>query len=273
MSALVYVCMTHVPLWVDYPPYVTPLHLGAAQGPGRLNLRDLAPEWLPHHPILGGSAGSFALKNWLLQQHAQATHVGICQYRKFLSRQRLGVPATNYQVMDLLPRASVRSDQLIALMHPGDRPFLIGQPGQFRLGAVNYDYLYQYKDVHHVEDLLRFTAAAVEVGLLDKSEVQPFFAEKVFFPGGIELGIFPVDFWLRSMTALESVVRQCVRQFPAARSGAQARAWAFCMERLGSYLLLRHLRQNSAGDDWLTRHLGFLNLITEAQGDQYMPGT
>jgi len=271
-QSLVYACLTHVPLLVDYPKFVTPLYLGDVQGQGRLNLRDLAPEWEPHHPILGGAAGSFALKNWVVHQHPDATQVGICQYRKFLTRTRIGTPAANYQVMDLLPRPELRAEQLADLMQPAGRPFLIGQPGQFRVGEINYDVLYQYKDVHHVEDLLRFTAAAVEIGVLDKNEVHSFFAEKIFFPGGIELGVFPAAFWVRNMTAMESVVRQCIRQFPTPRSGAQTRVWAFCMERLGSFMLLKHLRQTAVNGDWLAPHTGFLNLITEQAGMQYEPG-
>ena len=42
-DSLLYACLTHVPLEVDYPDYVTPIYMGEAQGPGRLNLRDLAP--------------------------------------------------------------------------------------------------------------------------------------------------------------------------------------------------------------------------------------
>ena len=58
-------------------------------------------------------------------------------------------------------------------------------------------------------------------------------------PGGIELGVFPADFWLRSVTAIESVVRACVQRFNVVRDGYDARAWAFCVERLGSYVVLR----------------------------------
>lgn len=270
---LVYACLTHVPLQVDYPAYVTPLHMGSAQAPGQLNLRDIAPEWEPWHATIGGAAGTFALKNWVLQNHPGATQVGICQYRKFLSRARLGVPALNYQVMDLLHRAKLDTAQLADLMHPHGQDFLIGQPGQFKVGEVNYDYLYQYKDVHHVEDFLRFTAAAVELGVLDKNEVHPFFGEKIFFPGGIELGVFPAAFWLKNVSAMELVVRHCVQHHNQPRAGTQTRAWAFCMERLGSWLLLKHLRAaRPAGTDWLSGHVGFLNLITEEAGVQYVPG-
>lgn len=270
---LVYACMTHVPLWFDFPSYVTPIRLGDAQGPGGLNLRDLVPDWAVHHPILGGSAGSFALKAWLDREHPDATHVGLCQYRKFMTRARIGTPAQNYQVMDLMPKSRLQPERLADLMHPQGRPFIVSHPGQFKVGDVNYDYLYQYKDVHHVEDLLRFTAAAVEVGALDKQEVHPFFAEKVFFAGGIELGVFPAPFWRREIGLMEATVRECIRSFPAARSGAQARAWSFCMERLGSWMLLRELRRRAATNpDWLSPHLGYLNLVTEAEGAQYVPG-
>lgn len=273
VPGLVYACMTHVPLWIDYPSFVSTICLGQAQGPGQLNLRDLAPEWEPYHPILGGTAGSFALKNHLLAHHPDATHVGICQYRKFLSRARIGVPAKNYEVMDILPRSQVRTEQLAELMSPNGAAFLLGQPGQFLVRGTSYDYLYQYKDVHHVEDLLRFTALAVELGVLDKNDVHPFFGEKIFFPGGIELGVFPAGFWLKSITGLETVVRECVKRYPTPREGTQARSWSFCMERLGSFLLLKHLRQTHAGENWITRYAGFLNLVTEAEDAQYVPGT
>ena len=262
----------HVPLTLDFPSFVTPIYLGEAQGPGRLNLRDLAPDWVQHHPILGGSVGSFALRSWILREHPNSKEVGICPYRKFMTRSRIGVPATNYQMMDLVPRARVHTSSLEDLMHPAGHEFLISMPAQFRVGDSNFDYLYQYKDVHHVEDLLRFTAAAVEVGALHKNEVHPFLGEKVFFCGGIELGIFPAEFWVRNMTALESTVRECVRVFPQRRKGTQARSWAFCTERLGSWMLLRHLRQQQVGNDLLKDHVGFLNLVTEAEGQQYTPG-
>ena len=53
---LVYACITHVPLWLELPPWVVALHLGDAQGEGRLNLRDVAPDWV--HPRLGISVAT-----------------------------------------------------------------------------------------------------------------------------------------------------------------------------------------------------------------------
>ncbi len=271
-DGLAYACLTHVPLWVNYPAYVTPLYSGQAQGEGLLNLRDLAPEWEPYHPVLGGSAGAFAFKNYLLKHRPQARQVGICQYRKFISRKRIGTQAANYQVMDVLPKGQLDALPLAELMLPGNESFLIGQPGQFTMNGTNFDYLYQYKDVHHVEDFLRFTAEAVELGVLDKNEVPVFFQEKIFFPGGVELGFFPADFWIQSITALENVVRACVNRYPTRREGTQARIWSFCMERLGSYFLIRHLRSQDPSVDWTQRHRGQLNLITEDESTHYVAG-
>jgi hypothetical protein len=288
LPGLVYACLTHVPLWLEFPPYVTVIHLGEAQGPGRLNLRDLAPEWVPHHPVLGGTAGAFALKNHLLQHHPHAARIGICQYRKFVSRQRINrAPAPKYRSMDLVPKELLGRAAFAAAMHPGDQEFLVSGPfsfGQHWKRARRETYLEQYVKFHHVDDLLRFTAVAVELGALDKTDVSPFFEEHCFIPGGVELGVFPAPFWIAAITALENIVRECVRRYPEVRPGYQARSWAFCTERLGSYLLMK--RFGALGQqrmrfrrfarlfppEWVTRHTGQLNLIIEGKTADYVLG-
>jgi hypothetical protein len=286
---LVYGCMTHVPMWVEFPPFVSTIHLGRAQGDGALNLRDLAPEWEPHHPVLGGTAGSFALKNHLLKHRPDATRVGLCQYRKFVSRERItALPDEHYRSMDLVPKVLLTAGRFDAWLHPGARQFLVGAPtswGQHWKRSRRLNYLAQYASAHHVEDLLRFAAIAVELKVLDKDEVRAFFDEDTFVPGGIELGVFPVSFWLPAMAALESVVRECVHRYPAVRDGYQTRSWAFCCERLGSYLLLRHLKVVGSRrlrwrrlarvfpPAWVRDCTGQLNLITETGTTQYVGGT
>jgi hypothetical protein len=285
---LVYACITHVPLWLPFPDYVTPIYLGAAQAEGRLNLRELAPEWEPHHPVLGGSAGSFALKNYLRRHRPDATRVGICQYRKFVSRERISaVRDSKYKVMDVVPRSMVDGPQLAQFLWPGQAPFLVSAPRRFtRLPWYRRGYLKEYARDHHVEDLLRFAAEAVEQGVLAPGEVQAFFREDVIVPGGIELGIFPADFWLKSIEGIERVVRACIARHPRVREGYQMRAWSFCSERLGSYLLLERLRSEAAGGllsrhvEWLNRRrwahrfAGQLNLIVEGDDHSgYVGGT
>ena len=279
---LAYACVTHVPLTLDYPAFVEPLLLGDAQAEGGLNLRDLAPEWEPHHPILGGLAGTFAWKNHLVERHPEATHVGLCQYRKFVSNRRLSWRAAkSYSSMDLVAPSVLTRSLLDEAMRPSS-DWLLSPTFSLSSWRKSSDYLTQYGRAHQVEDLLRFTAEAVEHQVLDKAEAVAFLAEDTLLPGGIELGVFPARFWIENVTAIENVVRVCVRRFPLAHQGYDARAWAFCAERLGSYLALRHRRglpgfewrarawRAASPAHWSRRHVGRLNLVTEA--DDYVIG-
>jgi hypothetical protein len=269
---LCYACITHVPLLIRFPGYVRTIHLGKVEAPGLLNLRDLAPRWADYHKVVGGSAGIFALRNYILSYQTGAQQIGICQYRKFMTRYRIGVPATNYQVMDVISRNVISDDILTDSMLPKSRDFLIVMPGQFLQNGVNCNYLYQYKDVHYVEDLLRFAAMAVELGVLDKNDVIWFLQEKVFLAGGMESGIFPADFWLPTIGAIETVTWECVRRYDIRREGPQARIWAYCIERLGSYLLLKKLRTVYGHSAWIDICTGYLNLITDEGFTDYVPG-
>jgi hypothetical protein len=264
---LLYVCFTHVPPPYTFPSYVSTLYLGEAQGPGKANLRDLAPEWEPYHPQLGSLAGCFALKNYLVENRLQVRHVGMSQYRKFVSNTRIsGVPAANYPAMDVVSRRMLENAALRDLMLPGEREFLIARPG-----TVAGGYYRQYTRAHVPEDFLRFTSEAVELGVLSGDEVMPLFTSDAFMPGGIELGVFPTEFWIRAISSIEMVVRACVKRYPARRTGYQTRNWAFCAERLGSFLLLKHLTTNYPAV-WQQQFIGQLNLLTEDEKAVYVAG-
>ena len=282
-DGLAYGCLTHVPLTTDFPAFVEPILLGEAQKEGGLNLRDLAPEWEPYHPILGGLAGTFAMKNHVLRSHPGAAQVGLCQYRKFVSNRRISRRvAPSYRSMDLVSRRSVSRGLLDEVMRPR-ADWLVARPLRLPNWRKHSDYLEQYGRVHYPQDLLRFAAEAVEQQLLERTEAARFLGEELMLPGGIELGVFPAPFWLRSVTAIESVVRACVKRYDVVREGYDARAWAFCVERLGSYLVLRELRSLPGvglrlfGRDWASpshwsrRFAGRLNLLTD-DSDDYVIG-
>ena len=265
---MLYVCFTHVPPPLKYPSHVSMLCLGEAQGPGKANLRDLAPEWEPHHPQLGSLAGCFALKNYIVQNRLQVSHVGMCQYRKFVSAGRIsGVAAANYPVMDVVNPQTLDEKSMTRYLSPGDRDFLIGRPG-----TVSGGYFNQYNHAHVAEDLLRFTSEAVELGVLARNDVMPFFNSDAFMPGGLELGVFPTEFWIPAISSIERVVQACVIRYPLKRAGYQARNWAFCVERLSSYLLLKHLVANYESHVWQKQFVGQLNLLTEDDKALYVAG-
>ncbi|MFX5757092.1 hypothetical protein ABTE27_24375, partial [Acinetobacter baumannii] len=76
-----------------------------------------------------------------------------------------------------------------------------------------------YAVSHHAEDLLRYAAAATELGVFARSEAELFFNEKTFFMGGIEMGVFPADFWLRTVEQIEAVTWYCVQHYDTRREG------------------------------------------------------
>lgn len=268
---LVYGCMTHVPLPVKFPDYVLPIYLGEAQHEGALNLRDLAPEWVPYHPIVAGMLGNFSLRRLILRDYPDVQRIGVCLYRKFISRERIsGVPAEDNWMMDVVSDKEFARQSLEQMLEPGDQDFLVGKTCGFNVGGQSAGYLAHYAVAHHAEDLLRFAAAATELGVFGKSEAEQFFNEKTFFMGGIEMGVFPAEFWLRAVGQIEAVTWYCVRHYDTRREGYQTRAWAFCAERLGSYLLLRELRQRY-GDPQYMRFFGQLNLITRGDQLKYVP--
>lgn len=270
--SLFYACITHVPLPITFPSYVTPVYLGQSQGPDRLNLRDLAPEWERYHPIIGGMAGNFALKNYLLKYHPDVKRIGLSMYRKFISRARIsGVAAEDNWMMDVISDSDLKKQTIDEMMAPGDAPFLIGKTCGFVVGGQEAGYLRHYLHAHHGEDLLRFAAAAVELGVLDKTEIEAFFNEKVFLIGGIELGVFPAAFWLKAVSDIEKIVWQCVHKFPDIREGYQKRSWAFCAERLGSYLVLKHVNTHYRAQGGHGHFAGQLNLITQNDDVLYVP--
>jgi hypothetical protein len=271
---IIYACLTHVDLICNFPSYVKTIHMGISQKVGQLNLKNLSPEWDLYHSIIGGTAGSFALKYLLLNSTEDYTHVGICQYRKFLTHKKIGLQAANYQVMDVVRNDKINLHDLENILLPLHSDFMVSKPGLFNINNTNYGYLYQYKDVHFVEDFLRFTAIAVEEGALDKNEVCNFFDEKIFIPGGIEMGVMPKEFWLKNISMLEIIVRRCINEYPYRREGSQARTWSFCCERLGSYFLLKEFRSKEIKQfDWIENNTGFLNLVVENDDGHYIPGT
>lgn len=270
-TELVYGCITHVELPIRFPDFVTPIYLGESQAPGRLNLRDLAPQWVPYHPIVAGMVGNFALRNHILKNYPKVKRIGVCMYRKFISRERIsGVPAEDNWMMDVVSSKELAQQSFDSMLDPGNSELLVGKTCGFVSNGQSAGYMKHYASAHHVEDLLRFAAAAVELGVLHSSEVELFLDERVFFMGGVELGVFPADFWLKSIADIEAVAWFCVQNYQIKREGYQSRAWAFCAERLGSYLLLRYLRAICGGDNF-EPFMGQLNLITQGDQTLYVP--
>lgn len=233
-------CATHVPLQLEYPSNVKVLRLGSYQAEGGLNLRDLAPEWDVFHPLLGATAGSFAIRNFL-KLHPEYDHVAMCSYRKFITREKIGIPVPSFPLNHGVSLEKVRQHDLSQLLDYQDCDFLVSPPLHFNeWGIANV--LKQYQQDHHVEDLLRFLAEAVAEKMLEPIEVYELLNQTELIPGGAEFGVYPVYFYLNAIDRLERIVAAYLKRFRTIRDGYQLRSISFCCERVGSYLLMKHFK-------------------------------
>lgn len=267
---LLYVCTSHVPLPVAMPPQVATFYLATAQAEGPLNTETYAPEWLAHNRSVAGMIGLFAIRNYILAHHPDISRIGICSYRKFVSRHRItGVTAEDNWMMDVVTQTDRQVTSLETMMDPGDVPFLVGKPCGFVVEGKPAGYLQHYAYAHHAEDLLRVTATALELGVFSREDASAFLEEREFYIAGIELGVFPADFWLRAVGQIESVLRECVKQHPNHREGYQRRSWAFCAERLSSYMIAKYLRTHYVDP---ASCYGQLNLLSKENETLYTYG-
>lgn len=252
-------CLTHVPLLVPYPAHVKVVRMGSYQADGELNLRDLAPEWEVFHPLLGATAGTFAVRNYL-KAHPEYTHVASCSYRKFLSARQIGEPLRNFPQQHAISVAQLAEQDLDGLLDYSGRDFLISHPLDFHPWGMS-NIAHQYQKDHHIEDLLRFLAEAVEEKMLTPFDAYALMNEHILIPGGAELGLYPVPFFLNAIDRIERIVAAYLRRFRVIRDGYQLRAISFCCERVGSYLLLQYLNARFPGGIPAS-YYGHINLVS-----------
>ena len=245
-----------------------------------IGLGDYAPEcgahisslsefWDGMREVAYGAAGNYAIPHAIERLTPTTELTGVFSHRKFIMRSRVGREAARYPVFREIPLAEasgVLRDELLPL---SEREFLIGAPLSFPQGLIG-----QFIDKHKAIDLYEYLTIAREVGILSDDEVQSFSKEKVFFPGGCELGVYPTVWLYETLRKLELVGRVFLSRAAArirAYDSYQVRAVGFLAERLGSFLLLKELRARYPKG--VPREvLGHLYVVIE-EGQVYSPAT
>lgn len=126
------------------------------------------------------------------------------------------------------------------------REFLVAQPLYCEISIVG-----QYAVSHYRRDILDYASLAVEMGIFDSDDASDFLREKYLIPGGAEFGIFPKAWLTDTLFEIERLARQYLHRYGRrlkAYGGYQVRALGFLSERLGSFLLLRHLKDKYSND-------------------------
>lgn len=193
------------------------------------------------HDKLSGAMGSIAISRYLLEIREKPSHVTIWQYRKFVSRNTYGKAAPNYGGMFLVNEEDAAKIHLEVDLKDSVN-YTIPNPVKIE------NLLHQYSLCHILSDFLKYTCCLIDVNVVDQKEVASFFDSQYLIPGGIELGTYPTDWWLKTMESIAKAAFYFMENYTVfdPYEPHRKRALAFCQERIGSYLLIKHLEESQA---------------------------
>lgn len=241
-------CLAHKRPLYKLPKHVTVIWLGNSNAPDLPNkiipLNEISLQLDAYHAFLGGSAGSYAVASILSARNCQNLgenqKVAIIMYRKFVLPQLCGFNPAQSQPYFFISQSDVEKIDLENNLYSDKTPpFLLTKSLYFNEGIYG-----QYSIYCNAPDILRYTAIAIEMGVISWQEGGEFLSDKVLIPGGIELGIYPVAIFLKIIDKLSAISLEFLRRHqPVCVDLYQRRAVSFCSERLGSYLLRKELVQ------------------------------
>jgi hypothetical protein len=233
-------CVTHAPALVPQKLVDYTIGLGRYLPDSGASISQLDSYWHERRPVAYGAAGSYAIPRAIEQERDDSELIGICTHRKFVVQMPIGRESAV-----LRPMREAEAGELAALNREACRPrdpheFLVPRP--LVIGNVVADY-----DRHHkVIDLLDYLSIAVETGVLATNEVAQFVTQNAIVTGGCELGVYPREWLIATLTKLEKVGRLFLdRHADRVRrhDDYNVRAVAFLSERLGSFFVIKELRR------------------------------
>lgn len=238
-------CVTHKKPLLPESWYDACISLGEFQPESQFHVRQLDRFWHEARPIAYGAAGSYVLPTALATFSKLPDRVEISTYRKRILGSPVGRESRTHAPMrELDSEVATTMPELAPPNLRSESGFLIAQPVHFKSVGK------QYASVHHRRDIRNYVSLAIQMGVLDKKSAAELLAAQTLIPGGIELGIYPTDWLTRTMAQLELVGREFLYRYGRRVSrydNYQVRAVGFLSERLGSFLLLRHLRSEFSG--------------------------
>ncbi len=254
-------CITHERPLIPESWYDTCISLGDFDPDSEFHVRQLDVYWHEARSISYGAAGSYVLPIAIGRIAPDAQYIEYSAYRKRILPAPVGIQSPAYIVMREMTVGNAEMEAELATFVPSaDLGFLIARP------VILHDMIIgNYARNHHLIDLLDYVSGAIELGVLDSNSALEFLTMTHFVTGGVELGIYPREWLVRVISALEAVGRNFLNRCGDRIRGYdryQVRAIGFLSERLGSYLLLRHLTEkfeNNIPDEVF----GYLTTVVE----------
>lgn len=235
-------CISHEKPLLPESWYDDCIALGDFQPDSQFHIRQLDDFWHEARPLAYGAAGTYVLPIAIQRLPSRPQLVEISSHRKRILPSPEGVESRSYGYPSM---RELKMDDLerrteISVFTPGaGLEFLVAQPVYFE-GSI----LGQYADSHYRRDILDYTALAIELNVLNANAASEFLNTHHFISGGVQLGIYPRSWLLETATKIDGVSRQFLSRYRNRLKKYdiyQIRAVGFLSERLGSYLLIRHL--------------------------------
>jgi hypothetical protein len=233
-------CVSHKPPLAPERLFDFAIGIGEYRPVRGKHVSALDPFWDQMRPLAFGAAGNYVIPRVIDIEEPATELTGVFSHRKIVVRSPIGREAIKYPVFrEISPSAaSLLSAEEVRVRDGYD--FLIGTPVSFAQGVVQ-----QYAQMHHAIDMFDYLSIAVRIGVLTPHEVREFTLDASFIPGGCELGIYPTAWLHPTLKKLEAVGRDFIARWEnriQTYDSYQVRAVGFLAERLGSYFLLKELR-------------------------------
>ncbi|MGV0790095.1 hypothetical protein ABQF33_24630 [Mycolicibacterium sp. XJ2] len=240
MKAIHRFCITHEKPLLPDSWYDDCIAMGDFQTESPFHVKKLDSFWHEARPVAYGAAGSNAMPAAIRLLPADIEYIEVSSHRKRILPSPEGKESPVYPTMREVHYSDIHPKEKLAVFTP-PHGFLVAQPLYLKESIIG-----NYTICHHRRDIKDYTSLAIEVGVLDTKSAKEFLASKHFIPGGTELGIFPRSWTADVMPKIERISRLFLTLYRGRvenYSSYQVRAVGFLSERLGSFLLFRHLKE------------------------------
>ncbi len=262
-------CISHTKPLLPETWYDHCISLGDFQPESEFHVRHLDRFWHDARPVAYGAAGTYVVPVAVQRSFADAEFIEISNYRKRILPSPEGTESRKYPTLRELDLVTFqKAAELSTFVPSAENGFLIAQPLHVKKSIFGH-----YKAVHRRQDILDYTSLAVELGILDKPSASEFLGAKHFIPGGIELGVYPKSWLIPALSSLEVLGREFLNRYGSRverYNSFQVRAVGFLSERLGSFLLIRHLTKKYS-NNIPANIFGHMTVIVEG-GSGYTAG-